>query len=106
MFASTLNQESFLKNIEFIDSFHHWCKETSFSVHHKDYLMWLFKSQAHERRYPNLIQYVQRKKFGCKNGAPVVNRWKKYIIQKPLGQLDLFNETIHAIEDRADVLDN
>jgi hypothetical protein len=100
MFASTLNPESFLKNIEFVDSFWHWCKETSYSVFFGDYLKWLFNHHTHEKRYPNLIQYVQRKKFGCKHGPAVINTWQQYLVTKSLGQLNLFNEIEPAIEDR------
>ncbi len=101
MFASTLNQESFLKNIEFVSSFHQWCKETAFSVDYRMYLKWLFNSYAHEKMYPNLWNYVQKKKFGCKNGAPVINEWQDCLKHRPLGQLDLFGQTVNDItEDR------
>ncbi len=67
MFASTLNQESFMKNYEFLDSFWHWVKETSWSVNWKDYIQWLAVQKQTVKRWPNLVTYIYRDSFYIKN---------------------------------------
>ncbi len=108
IFNSTLNQESFLKNLEFVDAFNHWCKETAFSVDYIQFLKWLASHYKHERIYANLLSYLHKDKFGCKHGPPVCNVWKDLIQARPLGQLVLFEPTAatEGLEDRLDVLNH
>ncbi len=67
MFASTLNQESFMKNYEFLDSFWHWVRETSYSTDWKQYIQWLAVQKQTVRRWPNLVAYIYRDHFYVKN---------------------------------------
>jgi hypothetical protein len=108
IFNSTLNQESFLKNLEFVDAFRKWCQETAFTLDYTKFVQWLTGHYSHEKRYPNLLSYLCKDQFGCKHSAPVINRWKNLIQARPLGQLDLFELTAEAegLEDRADVLNH
>lgn len=62
-FASTLNQESFLKNYEFLDSLWHWTKETSWNTYATTYIAWLAEHPQLHTRWPNLFGYLCRKEF-------------------------------------------
>jgi hypothetical protein len=108
MFASTLNQESFMKNLEFVDAFWNWSKETSFNTTYQAFLKWLCSTSQHFTIYHNLLNYLTEDKFGCKQGPPVHNEWKDTIVLRPYGQLTLFDLTPNVyqsdLEDRNDVL--
>lgn len=108
IFNSTLNQESFLKNLEFVDSFRKWCNETAFTLDYTKFLQWLGSHYSHEKRYPNLLSYLGKPTFGCKHGRPVINTWSSLLVSRPLGQLTLFEPTaeVEGLEDQAHVFDN
>ncbi|MHB8739480.1 MAG: hypothetical protein ACYC9D_12965 [Candidatus Dormibacteria bacterium] len=94
MFRSTLNLESFLKNLEFFDALHHWCKETPYSIHYMDYIKWILHTPETRERYKNLISYLNRSKFYIKKlKSPIVNTWKDVISQYAKGQRALFELT-------------
>lgn len=74
MFASTLNQESFMKNYEFLDSTWHWIKETSWNLDYKEFLKWMISKREATKRWKNLVMYLHRDKFYVKQptAAPLV----------------------------------
>jgi hypothetical protein len=83
MFRSTLNQESFLKNLEFIDAFLAWTKETGWSVNYIDFLAWLGTKPHHYSRYANLLSYLSKDKFSLWDASrPLVNPWKEKVRQR------------------------
>ena len=79
MFRSTLNTESFLKNIEFVDAFRRWCMETGFSSKHEDFLHWLMSKKENIKTYPNLLSYLSRDKFACKRRPAFFNPFKEFL---------------------------
>jgi hypothetical protein len=82
-FASTLNQESFMKNYEFVDAFWHWTKETSYSCYASDFLTWLSTHKDVYTRWPNLLGYLFRSSFYYKmaNGTTkkLLNSFTKHM---------------------------
>jgi hypothetical protein len=92
MFASTLNTGSFLKNLEFIDAFHRWCKETPYSTYYGHFISWL--NDQNPSRYPNLMLYLSHDKFACKQVGVIKNEWKHLLKYNLLGQINLFPNTI------------
>lgn len=104
IFASTLQQESFLKNYEFIESFWKWSHETAFSISADEYLRWLVVQPNTFRRYPNLLGYLLRDNLYYKtNGRTAIkmkNKYKDIIKERPTGQaaLDLGIEAAPNIE--------
>lgn len=87
-FRTTLNTESFLKNVEWIFAFYEWVKNTPFSTSHKDFLHWLVNNQRAAGMYSNLFRYFSRKSFSVKGIIPPKNEWKELfsgiIVRKPL----------------------
>lgn len=108
MFQSTLNHTSFMKNLEFIDAFHKWVKETPFNITQEAFLQWLHKTPL-QYRYPHLLAYLGKLHFPCKYHKPWNNPWVNTFQNK--GQQPLFNFTpiqqieVDSLEDEADVLD-
>lgn len=77
MFRSTLNQVSFLKNMEFIDALTSYFKEEmGQSVSHVCFINWLIKNQ---KRYPNLILYLKHPLFFVKGIGPIKNVWSTLV---------------------------
>jgi len=60
LFRSTLNTESFLKNIEYVAAMLQWIKSTPYSKEYEDFLTWLSSNTARTLRYPNLMGYLHR----------------------------------------------
>jgi hypothetical protein len=88
MFRSTLNQVSFLKNLEFIDALITYLKELpGVKIDHRTFILWLQKNSA---RYPNLLTYLQHPLFFVKGAGKVKNTWSdlftnyKLVIKDPL----------------------
>lgn len=86
-FASTLNTGSFLKNLEFVDAMHRWCKETPYSIYYGHFLAWL--NNQNPATYPNLMLYLSHDKFMCKQVGIVQNKWKHLLQYNLIGQLQL-----------------
>ncbi len=95
MFACTLNKESFIKNLEFLDAFHAWCKETAFSIKYEDFLIWLGSRMHHKYRYEHLISYLSRPKFYIKGNPRWINNTFSHLIKSQRGQLDLFGPELN-----------
>jgi hypothetical protein len=94
MFNSTLNYESFLKNIEFLDAFRAWCKETPLHFDYVNFLNWLGTRPHHKYRYEHLISYLSRPKFFVKGlDKGIANPWMT-LIKGQRGQLNLFSTDI------------
>lgn len=91
MFRSTLKPESFMKNLEFVDSFRNWANETSWSIRMEDYLQWLTSKKENEKRYGNLLSYLSQSKFSIKGNGTVANVFKDYFKKDyTKGQSSLF----------------
>ena len=83
-FASTLNQESFMKNLEFVDSFRNYVRETPYNIEYQVYLKWLMSRASHLKKYNNLISYLHRKKFPVKNASvSIENVWLDLLKFRP-----------------------
>jgi len=62
IFQSNLKQNSFFRNLEFVDSVNHFIKETSINkLDFKDYLNWLL--QDTKKSYFNLYEFLQKNYF-------------------------------------------
>jgi hypothetical protein len=100
MFKTSLNQQSFMKNLEFLYAFKEWCNETSYSIHYMDFINWMLASPlSRYTKYPNLYNYLCRPKFPVKNPAwPVDNLWApnftNVVYDLFPGQRDLFTKDI------------
>jgi hypothetical protein len=79
MFKSTLNTESFFKNLEFLDAFNRWSKETAFSIKYQDFLHWLMSSKGVRNRYTNLLNYLARPTFYVKGRQGFKSEWSDMI---------------------------
>lgn len=83
IFRSTLNTVSFFKNLEFIDAFLAWTKETGWSDDHIDFLAWLGTKPHHWSRYSNLLAYLARPSFAVWDlAAPLPNTWQGHVNQR------------------------
>ena len=59
IFQSNLKQNSFFRNLEFVDSVNHFIKQTSLKkLDFKDYLSWLIKDT--KKSYFNLYEFLQK----------------------------------------------
>jgi hypothetical protein len=59
IFQSNLKQNSFFRNLEFVDSVNHFIKQTSLKkLDFKDYLAWLIKDT--KKSYFNLYEFLQK----------------------------------------------
>lgn len=76
-FRSTLNTESFLKNIEWMFAFHEWVKTTPYNIQAAAFLMWLAGNPMAHSRYSNLVRYLTRDKFPVKGVGGMKNPWQK-----------------------------
>ena len=100
MFNSTLNHESFMKNIEFLDAFKAWCKETPLHFDYFNFLNWLGSKPHHKYRYENLISYLSRPHFYVKGLTNFAGKNQKipnqflHFVKGQRGQLNLFNEEL------------
>lgn len=90
LFRSTLNQVSFLKNLEFIDAIINYLKSApGVKVDHRTFILWLQKPE-NSKRYPNLLTYLQHPLFFVKGAGKVKNDWLdlftdyKLVIRDPL----------------------
>lgn len=72
IFASTLNQESFLKNYEFMDAIWHWVRETAWSTKYEDFVTWVATRKNSHKRWANLLSYLNRPKFYYKSSRGTV----------------------------------
>lgn len=80
MFQSTLNKESFLKNLEFIDALRLWISDSAQKLSYMEFLKWIVSSKANSVRYSNLLSYLNRKQFHVKKVKfPILNTWKDFI---------------------------
>jgi hypothetical protein len=76
-FRTTLNTESFLKNLEWFFSFYEWVQTTPFSINAVHYIDWLQHHQLGYGRYSNLYRYLGRETFPCKGvQGGVTNTWR------------------------------
>jgi hypothetical protein len=98
LFASTLNEVSFMKNYEFIDAMWHWVKETAFSTSHHDFLNWLSNKPRAIKRYPNLFLYLNKDAFYVRIKGPKAvkydNTFKKDFAFKLKGALVIPTEAV------------
>lgn len=77
MFHSTLNLESFLKNLEFIDAMRTWAVTGEFRPTYEDFIKWLVSNPTNMVRYNNLLKFLSRKQFHVKKlRHPIINTWK------------------------------
>lgn len=90
MFRSTLNQVSFIKNLEFIDAIISYLSSApGVKVDHRTFILWLTKAQ-NSKRYPNLVLYLQHPLFFVKGAGKVKNNWSdlftnyKLVVSDPL----------------------
>lgn len=87
IFNSTLNEVSFMKNLEFVWALCAWTKPqaaTGSSTCHKDFIQWVASPQQ-RAQYPNLINYLSRKAFFTKGGNRIENTWLS-LLNKPSDQ--------------------
>jgi len=108
MFRTTLNQESFMKNIEFIDAFHKWCIQTPYNTSFKAFLNWLTNPNPDQDRYPNLLAYLSREKFACKETGTFKNPFKQFMKEDfKKGQKLLFADIpeIIVVNDKSELED-
>lgn len=83
IFNSTLNEVSFMKNLEFVWALIGWTKDATGSSHdHRDFIKWMNTPQQ-RRIYPNLINYLSRKAFFTKGGNRIENTWLP-LLNKPV----------------------
>ncbi len=90
-FRTTLNTESFLKNIEFVHAMNVWCKTTAFSVRHIDFCNWLLQTLWCHKKYPNLIGYLSREKLPVKGVGSVKNTLHNLFNDKKIDKLNIVN---------------
>lgn len=93
-FRTTLNQESFMKNLEWFHSMVQWIKTTPYSYDHAAYINWLLSKPEHMKKYINLIGYFNRKHLPVQ-GEPnrkFKNHFYKTFERGKLGQLALLEE--------------
>lgn len=88
-FRTTLNTQSFLKNIEFVAAFHDWVSSTGYNDRADAFIDWLCGNKLAHRKYENLIGYLSREKFPCKGGH-LLNPWKVRMETMKKEQLSLF----------------
>lgn len=89
VFSSTLNTNSFFKNLEFLDSFWLWTKATPFNIKYQDYLEWLKNQRKWYQRFSHLLDFLTLDKYPCKGGA-VVSEWKHMFPSNFQSQPSLF----------------
>lgn len=83
IFNSTLNEVSFMKNLEFVWALLGWTKDATGSSHdHRDFIKWVNTPQQRST-YPNLINYLSRKAFFTKGGNRIENTWLS-LLNKPV----------------------
>jgi hypothetical protein len=92
-FRTTLNTESFLKNIEFTHAMNEWCKTTAFSINYKDFCNWLLTNTWCHKHYPNLIGYLSREKLPVKGIGSVKNLLYKMFNDKKAKDTLIYNLT-------------
>jgi hypothetical protein len=88
-FRTTLNTQSFLKNVEFVAAFHDWVSSTGYSDKAETFIDWLCANKFSHQKYVNLIGYLSREKFPCKGGH-LANPWKGRMEAMKKEQLSLF----------------
>lgn len=99
MFRSTLNRNSFLKNLQFIYAFHEWCSATPFNVSHLKFLEWLHvNGDALYARYASLYKYLAYPVFPVKLAQwstenPWASRFSDVVLRNRKGQRDMFQTT-------------
>lgn len=112
IFASTLQQDSFMKNYEFLDSFWNWCKLTPFNIDYKNYLAWVGLQPLAYKRYPHLLKHLLKDHFYFKVGGgkavKQANIFKEFIKTLPVGQQSLDLEVTgveltSTIQDQEDI---
>ncbi len=109
MFASTLNTGSFLKNLEFVAAFHQWSQTTTYNINHIEFIKWL--NQQDDKLYPNLIKYLNGKKYAVKGLGIIRTTWADIIKPAPLEQLELLPPNVNLVttikdEDMNDVFNH
>lgn len=93
MFRSTLNIESFMKNLELIDGLYRWIHAAPYSNNYMDFIKWLVSTPDNRKRYTHLIHYLDRPKFNVKKlRVPIINSWKPLLTQYTKGQKALFED--------------
>lgn len=107
MFRSTLNQVSFLKNLEFIDALIQYLSGLPGSKpDHRSFILWLQRPE-NSKRYPNLLIYLQHPLFFVRGAGKVKNNWSdlfmdyKLVIKDPYkeyGPLPEFVDINDAVE--------
>lgn len=102
MFRTTLHQESFLKNLEFVDSFRKWCMETPYRINYEVYLQWLNKNSTHKEMYPNLLGYLNRDSFACKQTEKFSNPFKSLMVSP---DLPIFGSSVVVVNEPSDLED-
>lgn len=81
IFQSTLNEDSFMKNLEFVWALHAWTKPeaaTGNSYDYKDFVTWLAAPQR-RAEFPHLLKYLSKKRFFTTNGDTINNQWLSFI---------------------------
>lgn len=90
MFRSTLNQVSFLKNLEFIDAITSYYKERlGMNVDHRAFIGYVLDNR---RRYPNLIEYLKHPLYFVKGCGVVKNTWRALVDGVVVKKFDPLNE--------------
>lgn len=88
---TTLNTESFLKNLEWFWLFHKWVESTPYSHKAKDFVTWVLANKQYHGMVPNFIGYYSRNKFPVKKYGMVENYYAKLFQEQQEGQIPLFN---------------
>ncbi len=92
MFRSTLNQVSFLKNLEFIDALIQYLSGLPGSKpDHRSFILWLQRPE-NSKRYPNLLIYLQHPLFFVRGAGKVKNNWADLFMDYKLVIKDPYKE--------------
>lgn len=95
LFNSTLNETSFMKDLEFVWALVAWTHEaTGSSWLHQDFLSWL-SHPACRTTYPALVKYLSRSMFRIKNEDDVESTWQRQMFRPVDGFAD-YTETYVA----------
>lgn len=95
LFNSTLNETSFMKDLEFVWALIAWTREaTGRSWMHQDFLTWL-SHPACRTTYPALVKYLSRSRFRIRSSDDVESTWQRQMFRPVEGFAD-YTETYVA----------
>lgn len=103
LFASTLNQTSFMKNLDFIYLFKAWCESTPWNLDGEQFLLWVAKNaDKYYEKHPHFYEYFLLETFPCKHAVhSTKNIWRNLFMDiassYKKGQKDFFSDEFYTV---------